>query len=89
MLNMADMLTDSESNTWHRDLRPAKIQKSDRQVCETQEAICGFTNPFTVSDKDSLYCISSGTRVSKGHENDILSAELCCKQAKDNFIKER
>ena len=53
-LNMADMLTDSESSTWHRDLRPAEIQKSDRQVCETQEAIFGFTNPFTISDKDNL-----------------------------------
>ena len=44
---MADMLT--ESSTWHRDLRPAEIQKSDRQVCETKEAIFGFTNPFTIS----------------------------------------
>ena len=88
-LNIADMLTDSKSSTWHRDLRPAEIQKSDRLVCETQEAIFGFTNPFTVADKDNLYCISSGARVPKDHENDILSAELRGKQAKDKFIQER
>ena len=85
-LNVADMLTDSESSTWYRDLRPAEIQKSNRQVCETQEAIFGFTNPFTISDKDNHYCISSGTRVPKDHENDILSAELRGKQAKETFI---
>ena len=38
-LNMADMLTDSESSNWHRQLRPPETQKSDRQDCETQEAI--------------------------------------------------
>ena len=69
--------------------KTAEIQKSDRQVCETQEAIFGFTNPFTISDKDNLCCISSGTRVPKDHENDILSAELRGKQAKETFIQER
>ena len=88
-LNMADMLTDSESSTCHQDLRPAEIQKRDRQVCETQEAIFGFTNSFTISDKDNLYCISSGTCVPKDHENDILSAELRGKQDKETFIQER
>ena len=43
-LNMAYMLADSESSTWHRDLRPAEIKKSDCEVCQTQEAILGFTN---------------------------------------------
>lgn len=88
-LNMADMLADSESSTWHRDLRPAEIQKGDREVCETQEAILGFTNPFTIDDKDNLYCISSGARVPKEHEKDILSAELQGKQAKEQFIQTR
>ena len=88
-LNMADMLTDSEFSTWHRDLRPAEIQKSDRLVCETQEAIFGFTNPFTIADKDNLYCISSGAKVPKDHENDILSAELRGTRAKEKFIQER
>ena len=36
-----------------------------------------------------LYYISSGTRVPKDHENDILSAELRGKQAKETFIQER
>ena len=35
-----------------------------------------FTNPFNINDKDNLYCISSGARVPKDHDNDILSAEL-------------
>ena len=86
---MADMLTDSEFSTWHRDLRPAEIQKSDRLVCETQEAIFGFTNPFAIADKDNLYSISSGAKVPKYHENDILSAELRGTGAKEKFIQER
>ena len=49
----------------------------------------GFTNPFTISDKDNLYCISSGIPVPKDHENDILSAVLRGKQAKETFIQER
>ena len=88
-LNMADMLTDSESSTWHRDRRPAEIQKSDRLVCETQEAIFGSTNPFTIADKDNIYCITSGARVPQDHENDILSAELRGKQAREKCIQER
>ena len=88
-LNMADMLANSESSTWHRDLRPAEIKKGDQEVCQTQEAILGSTNPFTINDKDNLYCISSGSRVPKDHEPDILTAEVKGKQAKETFIQER
>ena len=50
------------------------------------ESIFRFTNPFNTNDKDNLYCISSGAHVTKDHENDILSAELRGKQAKETFI---
>ena len=60
---MADMLTDSEFCIWHRDLRPAETQKSDREVCETQDAICGFIDALNITDKDHPYCVSSGARV--------------------------
>lgn len=88
-LNMADMLTDTDSSTRHRDLRPAEIQKSEQEVCETQEAIKGFINPFTIDEKDNLYCISSGARVPDVNENDILMAETRGKGAKEDFIKDR
>ena len=53
------------------------------------ESIFGVTNPFNINDKDNLYCISSGARVPKYHENDLLSAKLRGKQAKETFIQER
>ena len=36
------------------DIRPAVIQQSDCEFCETREATCGLTNSFTLSDKDNL-----------------------------------
>ena len=84
---MADMLTDSEFNIWHRDLQPAEIQKSDREVCETQDATCGFIDPFNITDKDHSYCVSSGARVPG--ENDILTAKMRDKTVNETFIKER
>ncbi|KAL5013682.1 hypothetical protein ScPMuIL_007952 [Solemya velum] len=87
--NMADMLTESDSSTRHRDLRPAEIQKSEQEVCETQEAIKGFINPFTIDDKGHLYCISSGAHEPDANENDILMAETRREEAKEAFIKNR
>ena len=80
---------DSGSSTWHKDVRPAEIQKSDPEVCETQNAICGFTNPLTLSDKDYLYCLSSGAHVPVENVNDSLTAEAQGKKAKENLINER
>ena len=74
-LFMADMLTDAESGTWHRDLRPAEIQKSEERVSETIDAIMGFMDPFCIDDKEHLYCVSSGVRVPSENEPDILNAE--------------
>ncbi|MCG7882443.1 MAG: hypothetical protein JAY96_12745 [Candidatus Thiodiazotropha endolucinida] len=89
-LDMADMLVgETESSTWHRELRPAEVQKGDKEVCETKDAISGFINPFAIDDKSHLYCISSGVQVSEKFENDILLAEHRGKVAKESFIKER
>ena len=87
-LFMADMLTDTESGTWHRDLRPAEIQKSEERVSETIDAIMGFMDPFCIDDKEHLYCVSSGARVPSENEPDILNAEDRGKVARETFITE-
>ena len=56
-LKMADMLINSDLGTWHRNDRPVEIQKSDHKDCDTQDAISGFTTPFSLNDNDYLYCL--------------------------------
>ena len=52
-------------------------------------AIRNFTNPFTLVDKDHLYCLSSGAPASPEVEADVLRAEAAGKEAKDKFIQIR
>ena len=53
--SMADMLNESDSGG-----KPSEIQKSEKMVSTTINAINNFINPFDVDDKSRLYCISSG-----------------------------
>lgn len=52
-------------------------------------AIKSFTNPFTIADKEHLYCIASGAPVSREVEYDVLRAEVVGKKVKETFVKER
>ena len=79
MLNMADMPTGSILSIWLRQLRPAEIQKSGCQVCETG---------FTKGELDNLYGIVPRLSVPKDHENDIRTAVLRGKQTKKAYIQE-
>ena len=83
---MADMLSDAESGTWHRDLRPTEIQKNEERVSETIDAIMGFMDPFCIDDKEHLHCVSSGARVPSENEPDILNAEDRGNGARGTFI---
>ena len=58
--SMADMLNESDSGGKHKDNRPSEIQKSEKMVSTTMNAINNFINPFDVDDKSRLYCMSSG-----------------------------
>ncbi|KAL4227611.1 hypothetical protein ACF0H5_013052 [Mactra antiquata] len=88
-LIMADMLNDSDLGTSHRDTRPAEIKKSEQEVSDTIDAINEFIDPFSIDDKNNLYCITSGSRVPSEYEYDILQAGTMGKQAKEAFMVER
>lgn len=85
------MLGDSDvpKGNKHRELEKAQIRKSEEAVQQTITAIQSFTNPFTIADKDRLYCISSGAPCSVEVEHDVLHAESIGKEAKQAFIAER
>ena len=55
--SMVDMLSESNGNRKHKDLRPTEVTKSERRVQRTIDAISGFMNPFDVPDKEKLYSI--------------------------------
>ena len=73
----------------HRDLRRREIQKSESAVQATVDALNSFVNPFTVSDKDHLYTISSGQKVPDDVETDVTSAESLGRKSKMLFIDQR
>ena len=53
------------------------------------DALGGFVNPFTIDDKDHLYCISSGQKMSEDIAADVLSAEEVGNREKLVFIERR
>ena len=61
----------------HKDLRPTEIIKSELAVKVTIDAIENFVNPFTISDKEHLYSLSSGLKIPQDIEQDLLKAENC------------
>ena len=73
----------------HRELERAEIKKSEDAVQRTIAAICNFTNPFLLADKDHLYSLASGALASSDVEFDVLRAEKAGKEAKEAFIQER
>ena len=91
MLEMCDMINDSECPRAgkHRELEAAEIKKSEEAVRRTMAAIDNFTNPFTIADKDRLYCLASGAPAPPEVEIDVLRAEAAGKLAKETFVSER
>ena len=88
MCDQADDL-DVPKGGRHRELEKVEIRSSEDAVQQTITAIKSFTNPFTLADKDRLYCISSGAPCSLEVEHDLLQAESIGRKAKDAFIRER
>lgn len=73
----------------HRELEPAQIKKHEEAVQRVISAINGFTNPWTIPDKNHLYSLASGAPINPEVEVDVLRAEAAGKAAKEQFIDER
>ena len=86
--SLADMV-DGTDNIKHRETRATDINRSERQVLRTVAAIKSFNDPFSILEKDTLYCISSGAPASADVESDVLRAETAGFQAREEFIQER
>ena len=53
---------DTLESTSDKEVRSSQILKSEEDMCCVMEAINNFINPFTIEDKDTLYCLSSHYR---------------------------
>ena len=83
------MNIDALESTSHKEVRSLQILKSEQDRCCVMEAINNFINPFTIEDKDMLYCLSSGAPVPSNVENDILMSDEVGKKAHKQFIQDR
>lgn len=89
-LQMAGMEPDkSKSNDKHKDTRSSEMKKSEEFIKQVIETITDYGNPFDMSDKSKLYCLSSGCSVAEDVMNDVLSVETMGREAKLVFIKDR
>ena len=70
-------------------MQKSEIEKSQKFVAQTVHALEGFFNPFTVEDKNSLYCISSGQKMPTDIATDVLNAEESGKKEKLIFIEKK
>ena len=52
------------------------------------EAINDFINHFTIEDKDTLYCPSSGAPLPSNVENDILMSDEFGKKAHKQLVQD-
>lgn len=88
-LEMVDLIGDPDiaRSGRHRELEKAEIVKSEQAVLRVIDAVKSFTNPFTIEDKERLYCLASGAPASLDVETDVLKAEAVGKAAKKEFVE--
>lgn len=88
-LDMVDLIDDPDSPRAgrHRELEKAEIRKGEEAVLRVIDAVRSFTNPFTIVDKDRLYCVASGAPVPLDVEIDVLQAETVGRSAKADFVE--
>ena len=87
--SLVDLDTDSSKAASHRVCSRIEIQKSEVKVKKTIDAISNFTDPFSIEDKSNLYSISSGCKMPKDVENDVMTAEEVGKNMKREFVSTR
>ena len=85
--SLADLHLNSSDR--HRDLRPIEVKKGELAIQSTIEAVQSFVNPFSISDKEHLYSISSGMKVPTDIETDVMRAEEIGEKEKERFVNER
>ena len=71
------------------DLQPTAIQRSEKNVELVVEAFENLLNPLYVEDKEIIFYISSGLRVTLGIQENLSKADIHGKEIIDKFIKER
>ena len=86
---LADMKGEGSETTFHKDVRPTEVKRSEGWVLSTIESVKSFLNPFGITDKDNLYNISAGCKMSPEIETDVLNAEHKGEDQKEVFIEER
>ena len=91
MLEMCGLINDPDipKAGKHRELHYHNIKKSEWAVKSVIKAICNFTNPWRIANKNRLYTLASGAPVPPAVEDDVLSAESLGISLKEQFIKER
>ena len=77
------------SRCTHKELRPSQMKTSESNTKKVVGAICGFTNPFEVENRDELYCLSSGIPANSTVSDNLPQATDLGKKAMEQFIKER
>ena len=72
-------------------LHLASVQRNVQHVFQLRSPKLGkiLCNPFTIEDKDTLYCPSSGTSVPSDVESDILMSDEIGKKAHKQFVQDR
>ena len=80
---------DSQEATSHKEVGGSQTVKSEQDTCSVLQAIGNFTNPFTIEDKDALYCLSFGALVPQDVESDIMMADDIGKKAHREFVQKR
>ena len=80
---------DNQDTGTHKDLRPSQIADSEKETCSAVAAILNFINPFNVEDKDTLFCLSSGSPATDDVASDLLGTDEVGEKACRTFVEER
>ena len=81
-------MTTTETSV-HKEIKSSQIKSSEEGVTNVKDAVMGFSNQFTVENKEELYCLSSGLPASSEVSSNLLQAKKQGQSAMAQFIKER
>ena len=87
IMDMAEIFMEDDS--LHKEIRPSQIKSSQEAVDKVIQAFRSFQDPFTVENKDELFCLSSGVPTDPSVRNDLLRAMEFGEQARDDFVQKR
>ena len=70
------------------DLRPARMKKNITDLASIKRVLNDTMNPFTVTEKNALYSLSSGKAVSENTEVFLTSVEAIGERKRNQFVDE-